>query len=103
MDIEQVAASRFLMRIVRSKEEKEALARKNIKEFYVKNGPCCAGCDHWDPLGASVGECTRTAPVTGIDRVSMLGWDNVTMRIDSGHIVTPREHVCGEFIETEVW
>lgn len=103
MDIERVAVSRFLMGIVRSDEEKDALVRKNIKQFYEQHGPCCAGCDHWDPLGASVGECTRTAPVAGMDRVSMLGWDNCTMRIDTGHIVTPREHHCGEFIETDVW
>ncbi|WP_252108939.1 MULTISPECIES: hypothetical protein [unclassified Halomonas] len=103
MDSDDVGMRRFTMHVVRSKEEKIDAARQCIKAFYDENGPCCAGCDHWDPIGASVGECTRTAPVAGADRISVLGWDNVTMRIDSGQIVTPREHWCGEFIETETW
>lgn len=103
MDTDESGARRFGMHVVRSKQEKIDRARACIKQFYEDNGPCCAGCDHWDPIGASIGECTRTAPVAGKDRISMLGWDNCTLPVDSGHIVTPREHRCGEFIETETW
>lgn len=68
-----------------------------IDAFYAKTGPCCAGCDWWRWHNVLVGECTRTAPVSGMDRISMLGITGTSAPIPSGHIMTPREHVCGEF------
>lgn len=71
-----------------------------IDAFYAAHGKCCAGCDHWRWLNSVAGECTRTAPVAGSGRVSMLGMDSPSMPIPAGHIMTPRDHVCGEFIDS---
>lgn len=71
-----------------------------IAKFYESNGPCCAGCDHWRFYNSVVGDCTRTAPVSGPARVDMLGIVGPSIRIQSGYIMTPRAHVFGEFVDT---
>lgn len=71
-----------------------------IDRFYAKHGPCCAGCDWWRHLNSVVGECIRTVPVSGIQRISMLGITGTSLQPGAGHIMTPREHVCGEFKDT---
>jgi len=71
--------------------------QKIIDNFYKQNGKCCAGCDWWRWHNSIVGECIGTVPVAGKDRVSMLGIHNTSLQIESGHIMTKRDHVCGEF------
>lgn len=44
-----------------------------------------------------VGECTSNAPVSGGERIAMIGMTGVSLLIEAGHILTPRDHVCGEF------
>lgn len=73
-----------------------------LDAFYLKHGKCCAGCDWWRWHNAAVGDCTRSAPVSGKDRVSMIGIDSCSLE-GSGHIMTKRDHVCGEFIDTYDW
>ena len=77
--------------------------QKILDDFYKKNGNCCAGCDHWRWHKSVVGDCTKSAPVSGADRVSMLGIQSNSMSIQSGHIMTERSHVCGDFIDTHKW
>lgn len=71
-----------------------------IDAFATKNAPCCAGCDHWRHFNSVAGECVRTAPVAGADRISMLGMHNASLPAGAGHIMTPRNHVCAEFEDT---
>ena len=71
--------------------------------FYAANGPCCAGCDWWRHLNPVVGECTRSAPTSGPGRFAMVGIDHSSLAADAGHIMTPREHRCGEFSDTFDW
>ena len=71
-----------------------------IDAFYAKRGPCCAGCDWWRWHNSCVGECTRTEPVSGTERVAMIGVTGSSLPLGAGHIMTPREHVCGEFRDT---
>ncbi len=71
-----------------------------VDAFYKHHGPCCAGCDWWRWHNTSVGECTRTVPVSGADRYSMLGINWSSLIPGAGHIMTKRDHVCGEFIDT---
>lgn len=71
--------------------------------FYWKHGPCCAGCDWWRRLNTMIGECTQSAPVSGRERMSMLGITVLSCNVDAGHIVTPRDHYCGEFADTFDW
>ena len=72
-----------------------------VDAFYIKHGPCCAGCDWWRWHNTVVGECIRTAPVAGTERVAMLRVTGTSLPIGAGHIMTYREHVCGEFRDTE--
>lgn len=68
-----------------------------IDAFYAKHGPCCAGCDWWRWYNSCVGDCTRSAPVSGAERIAMLGFSYTSLPIGAGHVMTLREHVCGEF------
>lgn len=70
--------------------------------FYAKNGPCCSGCDSWHRINVLVGECHKTAPVAGHERFAMLGM-RPSIPLDAGHIMTKRDHHCGEFSDTFDW
>lgn len=74
-----------------------------IDRFYWEFGPCCAGCDWWQHMNSSVGECTRSAPVASGDRIAMLGTEGASIDPGAGHIMTPRDHRCGEFRDTFDW
>jgi hypothetical protein len=65
--------------------------------FYQENGKCCAGCDWWRWHNSKVGECIKSAPVSGRERADMLGITGCSLRIPSGHVLTVRDHVCGDF------
>ena len=71
-----------------------------VDAFYRQHGPCCAGCDWWRYFNSMAGECTRTVPVDGIQRFAMLGITGSSLAPGAGHIMTPRDHVCGEFQDT---
>lgn len=71
-----------------------------LNAFIAKHGPCCAACDHWRWHNSVAGECIRTAPIAGPARVAMLGMTSPSLPIGAGHILTPREHLCGEFVDT---
>ena len=74
-----------------------------IDRFYWKRGPCCAGCDWWDAANSVAGDCTRSAPVSSAERGAMLGIRNCTASAQAGHVMTPREHLCGEFKDEFDW
>lgn len=77
----------------------------HVDNFYLKGDkkPCCAGCDWWQFHNSSVGDCTKSAPVSGLDRVAMIGVDKLNFKAGSGHIMTKREHSCGDFVDTYEW
>lgn len=79
--------------------ERQAL----LDAFYHKHGPCCAGCDWWRHINAMAGECIRSAPVAGDERAAMFGISGSSLAIGAGHVMTPREHVCGEFKDDFDW
>jgi hypothetical protein len=70
--------------------------------FYTERGPCCAGCDHWRFMNSHVGECLRSPPVGTEDRIAVLGMRSSSLRA-GGHILTPRDHHCGEFRDSFDW
>lgn len=74
-----------------------------IDRFYRDHGPCCAGCDWWRHYNSVAGECIKSAPVSGAERIAMLGIENPSTEPGAGHIITPRDHVCGEFEDTHDW
>lgn len=84
-------------RLVRTPGQIDAEKQAIIDQFAAEHGPCCAGCDYWRWHNSVVGDCLRTAPVAWHDRVALLGMTGCSAPIGSGHIMTPREHWCGEF------
>lgn len=71
-----------------------------IDDFYRRTGPCCAGCDFWRWHNSVVGDCTRSAPVSGADRIAMLGMDFSSLDPGAGQVMTRRDYHCGEFRDT---
>ena len=79
-------------------------ARQEILDaFYFRAGPCCAGCDWWRSLSSLVGECHRSAMVSGEDRMLALGISSSSLAFGAGHAVTERAHHCGEFKDEFNW
>jgi len=74
-----------------------------IDKFYWQHGPCCAGCDWWRSFNSVVGECLKSAPVSGQEVVDMLGISGTTQRLEAGHIMTMCEHHCGDFKDDFDW
>jgi hypothetical protein len=77
--------------------------RQSLDTFYFTNGPCCAGCDWWSALNSVAGECMKSAPMSGRDRLVMAGMEKCTLMIGGGHAVTVRGHHCGEFKDDFDW
>lgn len=71
--------------------------RDCVDKFYADNGPCCAGCDWWRYHNSLVGDCTKAAPVSGNERIGMLGIQGSTLPLEAGFPMTPRENLCGDF------
>lgn len=80
-----------------------ASASENADRYYMAHGACCAGCDWWSQLNSVAGECRRTAPVPGEQRTAMLGMRNVSLPLVAGHVMTLREHHCGDFKDEFDW
>lgn len=74
-----------------------------LDAFYWSRGPCCAGCDWWRYINSLIGECTKSTPVAGRERMAMLGIVALSMPPGAGHVLTPREHRCGAFRDDFDW
>lgn len=77
--------------------------QESVDRFYFVHGPCCAGCDWWRWISSVAGDCTRSAPVSGTDRMRMLGIESGSFRAAPGHIITARNHLCGDFKDEFDW
>jgi hypothetical protein len=77
--------------------------QEHVDRFYFQRGPCCAGCDWWRSLSPLCGECTASAPVAGHTRWAMVGIVNLSFPPPSGHIITTRDRVCGDFKDEFDW
>lgn len=73
------------------------MSQKSIDAFYKKNGDCCAGCDWWHWINSVVGNCTKSDPVSERERLGMLNIENCSLNVGAGHVLTKRDHVCGDF------
>ena len=78
-------------------------ASECIDSFYWAHGPCCAGCDHWMQHNSAVGDCTKSAPASGSERIGMLGFRYHSVAPSAGHVMTKRDHKCGDFSDTFDW
>ena len=75
-----------------------------LDRFYFRHGPCCAGCDHWRSLSSQIGECRRTAPrLSSDDRLALLGIEKCSRSFGAGHMLTDKDHHCGEFKDEFDW
>ncbi len=73
--------------------------------FYLKHGPCCAGCDHWRALSTRIpsnGNCTKDAPGPRIHLPP--GWDWCSRwEMYSEYPFTDHNHKCADFQDTFDW
>lgn len=75
-----------------------------VDRFYWSfRGPCCAGCDWWGYLNLVAGQCTRSAPVAAEGRWALLGVAHHSLPPEAGHVMTPRDYVCGDFRDSFDW
>lgn len=81
----------------------ETAEQEVADRFYWSHGPCCSGCDWWARINSSVGECRKSAPVSGADRVGPLGMMACSAYIGAGHPLTVRAHYCGDFKDGFDW
>ncbi len=78
--------------------------REAVDRFYFAHGaPCCAGCDWWQYLNSVAGECRASAPVAAAERFAMIGISGCSLSADAGHVITPRDHSCGQFRDSFDW
>lgn len=98
----------------RRRESIEALRAKERKQFdewyqehcdrlYWSNGPCCAGCDHWESDMAETGRCAAGPILSGDDVNRSLGIISSTYVPEPGHPFTAALHRCGMFSDEFDW
>jgi len=54
-------------------------------------------------MSSNAGDCTKSKPTNGNERWAMLGIERISMKMPAGHIVTPSNHVCGDFKDEFDW
>lgn len=89
----------------------KAKERKQFDEWYQEhcdrlywtNGPCCAGCDHWESDMAETGRCTAGPILSGADVNRSLGIISSTYTPEPGHPFTKATHRCGMFADEFDW
>ena len=82
---------------------KAARIQEAVDRFYIQTGQCCAGCDWWHHGSSVIGECRRHAPVPGEQRIAMLGMQSASLVLEAGHVLTRRDHHCGDFRDGFDW
>ncbi len=81
----------------------ETERQQTADTFYWSHGPCCAGCDWWANINGLAGECRRSAPVSAKERHAMLSMSGCSLPLQAGHILTLRDHHCGDFKDEFDW
>lgn len=77
--------------------------QRKVDEFYLKNGKCCAGCDHWRFFNSYYGDCSKSKLVSSEERMSIIGITNLSSNIGAGHVITKRDFMCDLFEDTYDW
>lgn len=79
--------------------------RDELDFFYWHHGLCCAGCDHWQPLNALVGDCEQLAANDLASEVQHSGASiyRITSAIVSPAALTERGHLCQAFVDSFPW
>lgn len=77
--------------------------QERFDTLYMERGPCCAGCDWWQGVNFGAGECLRSAPMPGADRLAMLGITGCSLNPGAGHALTLATHHCGDFQDEFDW
>lgn len=84
-------------------KSKEEFYQQKVDEFYKQNGRCCAGCDNWRFHNSFYGECIKSSILSSGERTAMIGIKFNSAVIEPGHVITPREFVCGLFEDSFDW
>jgi len=83
--------------------QSDPVLQEFVDRFYWANGPCCAGCDHWQAINAGAGLCFAGPPVGAAERAAPLGITGMTLNSGAGQVMTPREYHCGAFKDEFDW
>lgn len=71
---------------------------------YWSNGPCCAGCDHWDSYAGLTGECQYAGIIPGDQVLASMGIQWSTLHNPSpGYPFTKARHCCSNFKDEFDW
>ena len=87
----------------RNKEEFDLWYQKEMDKLYWKNGPCCAGCDHWMSDKAGLGICGDSKIMSGADVLRSMGITFCSYTPPPGQVHTKAEHHCGRFKDDFDW
>lgn len=98
----------------RRKKSVQALRAKERSEWgvryqeicdtlYFKNGPCCAGCDHWISDMGLLGNCDANGIISGADVLKSLNITFSSYMPPPGFPFTRAEFRCGKFQDDFDW
>lgn len=90
---------------MRAKErvEFEARYQEHCDRTYWQNGPCCAGCDHWQSDAGNLGYCTAAGIVSGDQVMRSMGIQFCSYTPPPGHPLTKADFHCGLFKDDFDW
>ena len=98
----------------RRKATIEELRKRDLEAFlesyqelcdtkYWKNGPCCAGCDHWQSNSSLTGQCSAAGIVSGEDVLRSMGIWFCTYLPAPDFPYTESDDHCGKFKDDFDW
>jgi len=87
----------------RDRERFAAWYQEECDKTYWENGPCCAGCDHWESDMGDTGRCTNAPIMSGSDVLLSMGVTFSSYTPPPGHPHTEARHSCGAFKDEFDW
>lgn len=87
----------------RDREEWNAKYQEICDTEYFKNGPCCAGCDHWQSDAGLTGNCSAAGILSGAEVARSLGWEGSSYTPAPGFPFTRSHFHCGKFKDEFDW
>ena len=87
----------------RERAEFDVWYQEQCDRMYWQNGPCCAGCDHWQSDMGNLGHCTAAGIVSGDQVMRSMGISFCSYTPPPGFPLTKAEFHCGLFKDDFDW
>lgn len=88
---------------IKDREKFSEWYQEKCDKLYWQNGPCCAGCDHWQSDSSLTGRCTNAPILSGQDVMRSIGAHFSSYTPPPGHPFTEAQHKCGMFKDDFDW